>query len=627
MTYEAYRIAVKISLINNVSTGLLAMSRQMVTLQGHGKDLQKELNGIKMLGLAGTAMSAAGFMGLGIIGKMIKPAQEYAHQLNIINMAGWTQKEIAESVGDAWKNTGKVITTTATENLRTLLDLKNILGDLGEARMALPIVSRIQGVLAASSESKVSGNSKDLAYSMAKALDIIGAARNPGTFNTEAEAMAKVIIATQGRVTPEAYKSVFQYARQAKFGLNNEFKYQILPSLIQENSTTGGSGGGSRGVGPMLSAFYRWAIQGYVNKKALPELQSLGLVAAGTALSTTSTGTTIGAMKNAQLAASNPFAWVQSVLVPAIRAKYGNIGDKETLFHINQIMRGNQLGANLVGEFAFKPLNFLRDQQNVIRTMSTADAYQASLSNDPNTAFQALLAQWTNFKTAFMMGVVPVLIPALKELTSMFNTMAAWARSNPGMAQNLAIGFIALSGSLAFGGIVTLATAAFRGLGLVMAFTPLGGAAGIGRLALAIGGAGAGSLVGGLLLLGGVVAGLAYVITKATGDGTDPKGHPGMRFTGRAGGNQWVKDSSLSQEHAGQHWKQYGRVGGVWENDFVAPKRGGQAINNTIVMPNGEVLAKVVTRVQSRSSMHNMQGTTRHDGNMSLQPVGAVGAF
>lgn len=503
--FNAYSVAVKVKLIDQVTSGLLSMSRQFNMVNGNALDLQERLNKIKLLGMAGSGFSAVGFMGLGIIGKMIKPAEEYAHQLNIMNMAGLSHKDMVLSIGDAWKNTGTVITTTATGNLRSLLDLRNILGNLDEARMALPVVSRIQGVLESSSESKISGNSKDLAYSMAKALDIIGAAQNKESFERQAEMMAKVIIATQGRVTPEAFKSTFQYARQAKFRLSDEFKYEILPSLIQENAAGGGGGGGSRGVGPMLSAFYRWANQGYINKKALPELVSLGLLNSGSALKTTTEGTTAGAMTGADLAAANPFLWVQTVLIPAIHKKYGqNLTKDQLLMRINEITRGNQLASNLVGEFAFKPINFTRDQANIRGTMSTADAYKAALSNDPVIAYKALGAQWENFKTAFMMGVVPVLIPALIKLTNGFNSLAAWARENPNLAKKLAVGFTALFGAMALGGIVLMMTAAFKGLWLAFSIVT-----GINLLAI---GRGIVSIATALLAFGRGIVGMATTV-------------------------------------------------------------------------------------------------------------------
>jgi len=505
MAFEAYKIAIKIALNNQVSSGLLAISNQMRKTGYDAEKLQLTLNKIKLLGMTGMAIGGAGFLGLGIISRMLKPAEEYAHQLNIMNMAGLKHVDMVAAIGDAWKNTGTVITTTATQNLRTLLDLRNILGDMGEARMALPIVSRIQAVLASSSEGRISGNAKELAYSMAKALDLIGAAQNKESFEHQAEMMSKVIIATQGRVTPEAFKSVFQYARQAKYRLSDEFKYTLLPSLIQENAATGGGGGGSRGVGPMLAAFYRWANQGYVNRAALPELAALGLINPNSALRTTTSGTTIGAMKGEAVAAANPFLWVQQVLVPAIRARYGqNLTRDQLMAHINAITRGNQLAGNLVGEFAFKPVNFYRDQAIIRGAMSTADAYRAAISSDPNTARAALGAQWENFKTAFTMSVVPTLIPLLMDLTKGLQHLAAWMREHQGLAKKLVIGFGALAGAMAISGVLMTVTAGFRAIAAVLTFAPLGGVAGLARIAGAFT-----TFAGSLLIMAPTLAALA----------------------------------------------------------------------------------------------------------------------
>jgi hypothetical protein len=606
--FNAYSVAVKVRLLDQVTGGLLAMSKQFNLVNGNAVKLQAQLDKIKLMGMAGAGLGAAGFMGLGVIGKMIKPAEEYVHQLNIMNMAGLKHVDMANAIGDAWKNTGTVITTTATENLRSILDLRNVLGNMEEARMALPIVSRIQAVLAASSEGQISGNSKELSYSMAKALDIIGAAQDKQSFERQAEMMAKVIIATQGRVTPEAFKSTFQYARQAKYRLDDEFKYEILPSLIQENAAGGGGGGGSRGVGPMLAAFYRWSNQGYINKKSLPELISLGLVAPGTALHTTTQGTTVGAMRGGDLAAANPFQWVQEVLVPAIKRKYGqNLSRDQLMMHINEISRGNQLAGNLVGEFAFKPVNFTRDQANIRGTMSTTEAYKAALSNDPNTARKALAAQWENFKTAFTMGVVPVLIPALIKLTEAFNSMANWARENPGLAKGIALGFTAIFGAMAMGGTVLMMAAAFKGLGLALSLFGTGGMAGS---IMAIGRA--------ILGLSATVMTNPYVLTllatygayKAGGgivDWADKKMAP-KGFSSVA--DWWV--SGDKDKHTAEFDK--------FKKKYDAQKAGD-------IYMDGKKVGEIVSAHQAREAGRPTGGTASFDGSMSPRPVGASGGW
>ncbi len=415
--FEAYKVGIKLSLINHVSPGLLLMSKQLSQTDKAAELLQTRLNKIRPLGMTGAAPGRAGFMGLGVLAKMIKPAEEYARQLNTMNIAGLKHKEMADAIGTAWKTTGAVITTTASENLRSLMDLRNVMGNMEKARMALPVIARVQAVLAASSEGQIAGNAKELAYSMAKELAIGGAAKSPEMFARQAELMAKVIIATHGRVTPEALNRVF--ARQAKFGLGNEYRYEILPSLIRDRAFSGGGG--------------------------------------------------TGAMKAAELAKANPFAWVQEALVPAIKNQYGkNLTRDQLMPHILEIARDNRLAAKLIMEFAFKPNDFLRDQASVRGTMSTADAYKAAISGDLNTAEEALGAQWINFKTALMLSVVPVLIPALNKISSGLQDFARWTRENQPLVKNLVTGFAALAGTLAFGGVVVAVTAGLSGLGTVL---------------------------------------------------------------------------------------------------------------------------------------------------------------
>lgn len=601
--FDAYKVAVKLSLVNGVSAGLLLISKQLAGSDIEAKKLQKTLHGIKLIGMVGAGASAAGFMGLGIIAKMVKPATEYAHQLNIMNMAGLKHKELADAIGDAWKNTGTIITTTATENLRSLLDLRNVLGNMDEARMALPVVSRIQAVLASSSEGQISGNSKDLAYSMAKALDIIGAAQNKQSFERQAELMSKVIIATQGRVTPEAFKSTFQYARQAKYRLSDEFKYEILPSLIQENAAGGGGGGGSRGVGPMLAAFYRMTNQGYINKKSLGELQSLGLVSAGTAIKTTTQGTTVGAMTGADLAASSPFLWVQNVLIPALRRKYGNMSKDQLMAHIGEITRGNQLAASLIGEFAYKPVNFTRDQANIRGTMSTSDAYRAAMSGDPNFAMKALSSQWENFKVSFTMGVVPVLVPALMKLSTWFKSLGDWAREHPNLAQGLAVGFTALFGAMALGGTVMMVTASFKALGVA-----LGVANAAGGLGSALGAAAIGlRALGAAAIAFGAGYAVGGVINDHLSSGTkDTIGRTIANVLGAFG----VKEAQDAVDA---------------ESRYVRSQKQAAAGKQGDIYMDGRKVGEIVSSHQARSAAKPQSGASHFDGRMTPAHVGATG--
>ncbi len=618
--FEAYRVGITVAVVNQGSSVLRMLARDFAQTQVAADALKGTIKDIGLLAASGALLGGLGYAGFRALSSLVKPATEYAHQLNIMNMAGLSQVEIAQAVGDAWKNTGTVMTTTATQNLRMLLDLKNVLGDMQEARAALPVVSQIQAVLASSNEGSVRQVAQDnFAFNMAKALDIVGAARSPQEFEKQAGEMAQVITAFQGRVTPAMFQSIFNYARQEKFSMGDDFKYSILPTLMLENAPgAGGQGGGSHGVGPALAAFSRLTVQGFINRKSMPELAQLGLIDPGTALQTTTSGTTVGAMKGADLAASNPFLWVQQVLMPAIEQKFGgNATPQQITSEIQDITRGNQLASQLVLEFALKSQNFLRDQAIIHNAMPYQQAYQQAMQNDPNFAYAALAAQWENLKTAFGVSVIPILMPAIMKLTGALNAFALWAENHPNMTAGLTEGFIALSAALAFSGVVLTLTAAFKALQLAMI------ALGVLKLGAGAGAAAAGGSTAlglGLTALGGLATagGLAYLDYTATRDAMQTTGRPWWHYVPGAEffvGNPWAPQSG-EPDSGGSGDQSQKTQDGIAEQIANAVK---SALHGMAFVMEGETVARLVTDAQARESRNPPNDSGNYD--MRLSPA------
>lgn len=503
--FEQYKVFVKIKLINEVSAGLMAMSGHFAKLNKQADVLNAKLGKLKTIGLIGAGVAAGGVFGLVGMAKSLDAAEEYTHQLNVMNIAGMKHKSIVEATAAAWKTTQAIPGTTPTSNLKTLLDLRNVLGTETLAQQALPFTARMQMVLAA-----VGGKNVDpdqVAFSMAKALDVIGATKNTATFKHEANLMTQVVAATQGRVTPYMFQQTFAYARQARYGMDDAFKYGILPSLMLEYSSKQGGGGGSRGVGPTLAALYRLTNQGYIAKASLPILEQLGLVKAGTSLKTTTTGTTVGGMKDAALAASDPFRWVQQVVAPAIAKKFGSHLSKQQIVAIvGQVARGNQLAAGLIDEFLTKPYAFYRDELLMGKGMTGKQAYAAALGHDPHTAFRALSSAWTTFEIAFGMSVVPILVPALIKLARGFNELGEAMRRHQAIVKAVFVGLTSLFVAMAVGGTVLAVLAAFAALVTVLG----GGAIGATIAGLVVGVSALGTA---LVLLWGHIKSIYHAVT------------------------------------------------------------------------------------------------------------------
>lgn len=490
--FESYKVFVKIALVNEVSKGLLGLSGQFAQVGRDAEALQAKLNKLKSFALLGGGLAYGGFVGFESIGKALKPAEEYAHQLNIMNMAGLKHQEIAQATAVAWQTTTKVLTSTATGNLKTFLDLRNIFGNTQEAADYLPEIARIQAVLKASSESSVSTNADQLGFALAKALDMRGAVLNPKMFNEQAEMMSKVITATQGRVGPEDYRMLFKYSRQATMGLSNEFLYEELPTFMMEMK--GLKGGASHGgFGTSLAAFNRLFVQGVMSKSTLMGMEGLGLIGPHSGLMTTTEGTVLlpgQHVRNIGLATTDPFQYVQKVIMPLIHKKYG---DNLSNAQLNAIIAANFKGASstalfALDQFAFKAQQVYRDQAIIRKAKDSKTAFAMAMTSDPYTVHAAFAAQWDNLKTAFGMSVIPVVLPALIKLTKELNEFAQFIRAHQTIAKDLTFAFAGLFAAMAIGGTVLLATAAFSGLAIVLspiALTVAGVAAAITALTVA----------------------------------------------------------------------------------------------------------------------------------------------
>ena len=452
-----------------MSAGLGQIARSFATTQAAATALQSRLGLIHSTFNRGIIMAGSGAaLALPLIAAT-HAAEKYQHQLNQMHSAGLSNKELAESVAAAWKTTGNVITSTATENLKVIMDLRSVFGHTAEGIDYMPKFAKIQGAYASVLDGKLSKHSDELTFAMAKALDMIGAVKNREVFDKSANAMFRVTEATGGRVTPADYMTTFKYARQAKFGMNDEFLYKILPELIIENK--GGGGGTSGGVGPQLAALYRFGVQGIMNKRSAQRLQEMGMIPSSSILKTTTSGTTLkGGVLGSGTLAHNPFEWVTKVFIPRL-AQYNKINPNNLDAMVqasNQVFKGNQLAATLVAELIKKQQQYTRFGPLYEKTDTLDKAYDRGMKNDPSMNWKALAAAFENLKISIGEHIVPVLIPAINKMASSIQQAASFLHNHPGWAKAIAAIIAVASSALILGGALNIAKAAFMGLQLMI---------------------------------------------------------------------------------------------------------------------------------------------------------------
>ncbi|CCD29937.1 similar to Putative prophage transmembrane protein [Candidatus Glomeribacter gigasporarum BEG34] len=473
--FEAYKIGIRISLINHAASGLLGLSRQFMRAEQSARELEARILSIKHQALKGGLSLGVGVAGLSLFKGPLKDAMAYQNQLSNLNVLGMKQAEIAEVVGKAWQVSRDVVTSTATDNLKAYRELRSAFG-AGHEHEALSVLPQVQ--MASSILEAVSGQKQaHVGFDMVKAIEIgTKGAISTNAIQRQAEMMTQAIVGMGGTVTVSDFHQALKYARTAAPYLSEEFKYNYLPTLIQEmKSGRGGSQGGASGAGNMIASLYGMIADRMIPKDLMQNWVDAGLVKRGMMVpNKPHTGTAKilpGGIKGSDVFAQNPLAWANTYAAPAIQRLMRTK-------HLSEVDAYYALTKNRIAAFGLQTLvnkaqQFERDRI-LIERASGIDAYRQLTRTNPQLATQALHTQWKNLKTQVGIAPLPETLAGLHGLTETLKKLNAWAEKNTGTVKGLSIAFTVLSGALAFRDTVLLLADAFRVLGAAMLWSGLG---------------------------------------------------------------------------------------------------------------------------------------------------------
>lgn len=494
-------VAVRFIAYDLMTPSMMKMAASMKLFERNASLVETRLKRMRSLMLGGAGAMTIGFFGAEGIAKLISPANQYVHLLNQANAMGIKHQEIAEGVQKAWETTAKVQTVSVNEAMKMWLDLRYVLGSTTEATKHLVDVARMKTVFTIASEHGISGkgtvDATEMSYSAAKAIEMLGKTRTPEEFKRNLDAIARVMIGTAGRVTGLDYQTFAKYARQAGFGLDENFLYGVLPTLIQEQKSIGGGAGGARGgPGAALAATYRFLVQGIIGKKVLEGWKDLGLTTASGAtqgqvrsLSALEAQFASSARRNqpfvlprgamshaglatlspivgASLVAEDPYAWEKQYLIPAIKKKYGNVSDERMAMLISHYFKGNQYLAQMMTNLYVRRYVVEKDIANLAKVKSVPEILALG-SKDPYVAQASIMAQWETARTALGQNFVITILPHLIKIADWLNQLAQFFMRHPTLASDMIRLSFALSVMLGVGGLVTLLTALINPIGAV----------------------------------------------------------------------------------------------------------------------------------------------------------------
>src|SRR5260364_7051 len=225
--FEAYKIGIRISLINHAASGLLGLSRQFMRAEQSARELEARILSIKHQALKGGLSLGVGVAGLSLFKGPLKDAMAYQNQLSNLNVFGMKQAEIAEVVGKAWQVSRDVVTSTATDNLKAYRELRSAFG-AGHEHEALSVLPQVQ--MASSILEAVSGQKQaHVGFDMVKAIEIgTKGAISTNAIQRQAEMMTQAIVGMGGTVTVSDFHQALKYARTAAPYLSEVFAQNPL---------------------------------------------------------------------------------------------------------------------------------------------------------------------------------------------------------------------------------------------------------------------------------------------------------------------------------------------------------------------------------------------------------------
>ena len=607
MSFDAYKIAVKLSLVNGISAGLLPLMSHMQALGGHVSGVQKQLSGlelqidkIKRLGLIGGGMAAAGGFGLALFAGPLEEAKKFQLEVAKFSSLGFGDKTNQDAVKFA--KGMDTIGTSARDNMALVGDAMAVFKDLGEAKMAAPLMAKMKFANEVMYGAGGGEHDKKL-MDMMKVVEFRGGTSSPEEFAKQANFAQQAIAGSLNRVDPSAMLQALKTGGVALSRRSNEAFYLGAEPLLQEF-------GGSR-YGTAAMSIYQNLVQSRGTITAQQELMRLGLLDSSK-VEFNSLGKLKKALPGAFIGSGileneGELSLLEKVLLPAF-AKKGITSEKGVLQELGMIL-GNRTGSSLMAR--------IYQQRAKLHTQTDANYHAENLDQAATRAAQTaagkeieLHKKWATLMNELGTTILPIAIRGLEGLTSMVKGAINLAQEFPLLTKGVMIAFGSIAALVAAGGTVMLMSSAFSALGL--ALSVVGGGAG----ALALGAAS--PIIAGIAAFGAAVAGIAWIFDHFKPDSKD--GGSGIHRGGGTG-------------HAGQVWipgHARGGVGGHWENQgadstatstFIKhPMSGGRTqVHATIVMPDGKVLAKVVSDAQSKDM--RMAGSA---GGSSFDPTRAV---
>ncbi|MFZ4221403.1 hypothetical protein ACEV6Q_26710 [Enterobacter ludwigii] len=507
MDIEAYKVAVRVTMTENITKGLMAISGKFATANRDAEEFQRRLDSIGKMMLAGGALTGVGLAITKGIDATLKSAKDLMMAQADFRTLNLTASQMAEVNSTAATLSHKVLGSTIAGNIRLIQDLHTAFGDLHHAIETAPEFTKYETTL----KMALGEHAADGAVNaMAKALEHRGGdvLTNPAEFKKELAMASQVTLATKNRVRAQDFLLASQTGGMAYSFLSDRYLYGPMAALMTMFKS------GDR-VGTMLMTSFSSLVGGHMDQKAKGFLATLGLGEEG--ISKERIQSIKNAMKGlspedkkiymqslgaerilsgglkssfATLFMHDPDKFV-SVLESKIRDKFGkNLSDDQ----VAQIISANfnrKTGDFLAAQI--KNRAKLEKDSHVFRNAMDFNQGYDNYLNAPDGAAMALSASWTNLKAVLGIQLLPTVTKLTLKFAHMFDAISDFMEKHPWASKLAMYSATALAGiTLLSGGILLLGSvvsaAGLIGLPAMLSTLVSGAVGSLGVLAEVLGG-------------------------------------------------------------------------------------------------------------------------------------------
>ncbi|MHA3117246.1 hypothetical protein E0H86_07120 [Acinetobacter sp. ANC 4635] len=451
MSFEAYSVAVKLSLINNVSSGLLLISKNMKTVHDDAEKLNQKLKSIGKDITVGGMMFGGGMMMAGMFKGPIDEAIKYQKEIAKLQQMGLGDSQIAEA--QKFVKANEIIGTSLQDRIQLFTEAQGSFRQSGmsgskaleAAKVMMPSLAYYQVASSMLSDDK-QGVAHNQFMQLNKTVELMGGLNSPIRAQQIVDGVFKAVQSSGRMVSNRDLRLFITQAGPAAVALSDKTIFAGLEPII-------GEFGGDR-VGTGLSTAYSrtHGMMALAPSILTNEALRLGLwdkhkversKGGGARFKHGSPMTPV----LGKLMETDTIAFAQEMM--KIYKKNG-INQLTDMARENAILFGTTGGRIYTKIMQQMPV-LLESEHAFDKAKGTKETVENN-KNSPMMAFQKFDKAMKDLKLAIGTNILPVLTPMINELADLSKELGR----HPSLIRGVTYAFAGLSAALALGGLALM---------------------------------------------------------------------------------------------------------------------------------------------------------------------------